>query len=59
MQIIIVLETIMSKSILEQLEKQLTQFLGEAVPDQAVYDIHAAGCPQSTRIIDPGKEVAF
>ncbi|MFO7910993.1 MAG: hypothetical protein R6V15_02410 [Desulfotignum sp.] len=32
----------MSKSILEQLEKQLIQFLGEAVPDQAVYDIHAA-----------------
>jgi hypothetical protein len=32
----------MSKSILEQLEKQLKKFLGEAVPNQAVYDIHAA-----------------
>ncbi len=32
----------MSKSIFEQLEKQLKQFIGEAVPNQAVYDIHAA-----------------
>lgn len=32
----------MSKSILEQLEKQLEQLLGEAFPNQAVYDIHAA-----------------
>jgi hypothetical protein len=32
----------MSKSIPVQLEKQLEQFLGKAVPNQAVYDIHAA-----------------
>jgi len=32
----------MSKSILERLEKQLKQTLGEAVPTNAAYDIHAA-----------------
>ena len=32
----------MSKPTHEQLEKQLKQFLGEAVPKQAIDDIHAA-----------------
>jgi len=36
------LETKMSESIHERLEKQLKQFLGEAVPAHAAYDINAA-----------------
>lgn len=35
-------ENIMSESAEKNLEKQLKQFLGESLPDQAVYNINAA-----------------
>ena len=33
---------IMSESVVETIEEQLKQLLGESVPDQAVYNINAA-----------------